>query len=294
MSGAGRARSARLYSAASLLLLVSLLHTSCTSSQTSVTAPSSARCTVAVTNSMETVPASGGAGSLTVTAARDCTWAASNSAQWVVITSATSGQGDGSIAYRVAANSAPAVRQATIDVNTASTAIVQEAAECRFTVTPAAPTVAASGGNVTIQVQTNAACAWTAATDAPWLRITAGAAGQGDGAVTLAADANTGAARSARIAVAGVDVALEQASGAGVPPAPPPAPGCAYTIQPGGQTMAADGGPGTIDVTATVNTCAWTAAANAAWITVTGGSSGSGNGRVAFLSLIHISEPTRH
>src|SRR5688500_15689087 len=105
MSGARGARTAGLFPTAGVVLLVvALLHGSCTSSQTSVTGPSSSRCGVTVSNSMESVPSSGGAGSLTVTATRDCTWAASNTAQWVVITSATSGQGDGSIAYRVAAN----------------------------------------------------------------------------------------------------------------------------------------------------------------------------------------------
>ena len=262
-----------------MLVVSALLHGSCTSSQTSVTGPSSSRCGVTVSNSTEAMPASGGAGSLTVTAARDCTWAASNTAQWVVMTSATSGQGDGSIAYRVAANAAPAVRRATIEVNTASATIVQEAAECRFTVTPAAPSVGPGGGTVTIQVQANAACPWTATTDAGWLRVTAGAAGQGDGAVVLAVDANSGGSRSARISVAGTDVVLEQASGAALPPPPS---GCAYTIQPGGQTIPAGGGSGAIDVTTTVNTCSWTAVSNAAWISVTGGSTGTGNGRVTF------------
>jgi hypothetical protein len=261
------------------LLLLAVSIASCTSSSTSVTAPTTPRCGVTVTNSVETVPASGGAGSLTVSATRDCTWAASNTAQWIVITSATSGQGDGSIAYRVAANSAPAARRASIEVNTASAAIVQDAAECRFTVTPAAPAVAAAGGNVTIQVQANAACPWTAATDAGWLRITAGASGQGDGAVTLGVDPNTGAARSALINVAGTQVTLEQTSGLAPPP---PSPGCSYTIQPGGQTMPAAGGSGIIDVTATAGTCSWTAVSNAAWVAITGGAAATGNGRVTF------------
>jgi Putative binding domain, N-terminal/Viral BACON domain len=285
MSGqpGGRRRvSAGLFSPAArhaFLLLLAVSIASCTSSNTSVTAPTTQRCGVTVTNSVETVPASGGTGSLTVSATRDCTWAASNTAQWIVMTSATSGQGDGSIAYRVAANNAPATRRASIEVNTASAAILQEAAECRFTVTPAAPAVAAAGGNVAIQVQANAACPWTAATDAGWVRINAGASGQGDGAVTLGVDANSGAARSAHIIVAGTDVTLEQASGLA---APPPAPGCSYTIQPGGQTMAAAGGPGIIDVTATAGTCSWTAVSNAGWVSITGGAAAAGNGRVTF------------
>jgi hypothetical protein len=235
---------------------------------------------------MGTMPASGGAGSLNVTAARDCTWAASNAAPWVVLTSATNGQGDGSIAYRVAANGAPAARSASIEVNTASVTIVQDAAECRFTVTPTSPAVAAAGGNVTIQVQANAACGWTAATDAGWVRVAAGASGQGDGVVTLAVDANAGAARAAQINVAGMGVTLEQASGL---PAPPPPPGCSYTIQPGGQTMPAGGGPGSIDVTASAGNCSWTAASNAGWIAISSGAAATGNGRVTFDVAVNAS-----
>ncbi len=284
MSAKARARTAGLFSRVRAgVLLFALVGASCTSSQTSVTAPGQARCGVTVTNSLESIPASGGAGSLTVSAARDCTWAASNTAPWIVLTSASNGQGEGSIAYRVAANSAPAARRATIEVNTASADIVQEAAECRFTVTPTAATVAASGESATIQVQAAAGCAWTATTDATWIRIVAGAAGQGDGGVTVAIEANTGGARTARVVVAQTDVVIEQVSGSSPPPPPPPpSPGCSYTIQPSGQTVAAGGGPGTIDVTASANTCSWTAGSNAAWIAVTNGASGTGNGRVTF------------
>jgi hypothetical protein len=232
-----------------------------------------------VANSLETVPAAGGAGTLTVTAARDCTWAASNTAQWIVITSASNGQGDGSIAYRVAANTTPSSRRATIDVNTAAASIVQEAAECRVTVTPASASVPASASEVTIQVQTNAGCSWTAASDAGWARITAGASGRGDGAVTLAVDTNSSAARAAHLVVGGASMTIDQASGI---PGGPPSPGCSYTIQPSGQTMPAAGGPGTIDVTAAAGDCSWTAVSNAAWITITGGAAGTGSGPVMF------------
>jgi hypothetical protein len=240
---------------------------------------------------METAPASGGAGTLTISAARDCTWAASNGAAWVVITSSANGQGEGSLAYRVAANSEPVMRRATIDVNTAVAAIVQEPAECRFTVTPPSPTIAASGGTVTIQVQASAHCPWTATTQANWLRITAGATGTGDGSVALTVDANSGTDRNATVLVAGATVAVTQNSGlpsAPQPPAPPPPPpppspqGCSYAIQPNGQTVGATGGNGTIDVTTNTSTCAWTAVSNTAWITITNGASGTGSGRVTF------------
>ena len=124
-------------------------------------------------------------------------------------------------------------------------------------------------------------------------RITSGAAGQGDGGVAVAVEANTGGACTARVVVAQTDVVIEQVSiSAPAPPAtppppsspppPPPPPGCTYTIQPGGQTVAADGGPATIDVTASGEDASWAARSNAAWIAVTEGASGTGNGRVTF------------
>lgn len=277
--------SGSLPSATWLLLIAPLaaLYASCTSTQTSTISPSASRCVVTVTNSIDTAPPSGGAGTLAITAARDCPWAASNGAAWIAITSSSSGQGDGSVEYRVAANSEPVPRSATIDVNNAAATIIQEAAECRFTVSPPATTVDATGGAVAIHVQASAACPWTATTDASWVRVTAGASGKGDGSVAVAVDANDGPARSARLLVAEATVTVTQGDGVpSAPPPPPPPPTCSYSIQPDSQTMAASGGPGTIEVTANASTCAWTAISNTAWITITGGQSATGSGRVTF------------
>lgn len=57
--------------------------------------------------------------------------------------------------------------------------------------------------------------------------------------------------------------------------------GCTYSISPTSASYAAAGGSGTVAVTAGGG-CAWTAASNASWITITSGSSGSGNGSVAY------------
>ena len=56
---------------------------------------------------------------------------------------------------------------------------------------------------------------------------------------------------------------------------------CTFSISPNGQSVAAAGGSGTVAVTAGAG-CGWTAVANDAWIQVTGGATGSGNGSVAF------------
>jgi sugar lactone lactonase YvrE len=49
-------------------------------------------------------PAAGGTGSVGVIASSWCPWTASSSLTWVTLTSGASGQGNGSVAYRVAAN----------------------------------------------------------------------------------------------------------------------------------------------------------------------------------------------
>jgi glucose/arabinose dehydrogenase len=59
---------------------------------------------------------------------------------------------------------------------------------------------------------------------------------------------------------------------------------CSYAISPASRTIAAAGGTGTVSVTAAAG-CPWTAMSNASWITVTGGSSGSGNGSVGYSVL---------
>src|SRR5687767_2706493 len=56
---------------------------------------------------------------------------------------------------------------------------------------------------------------------------------------------------------------------------------CTYSISPTSASVAAAGGTGTVNVTAGAG-CAWTAASNASFITIAGGTSGSGSGTVTY------------
>lgn len=56
---------------------------------------------------------------------------------------------------------------------------------------------------------------------------------------------------------------------------------CSYSISAASANIAGDGGAGAVNVTAGAG-CNWTAISNDAWITVTGGASGNGNGPVNF------------
>jgi hypothetical protein len=56
---------------------------------------------------------------------------------------------------------------------------------------------------------------------------------------------------------------------------------CSYNITPGNQPFPINGGINTVAVTSATG-CAWTATSNAAWINITSGASGSGNGTVGY------------
>ncbi len=76
---------------------------------------------------------------------------------------------------------------------------------CTFTLTPANQNFLAGGGRGSLTVNASQpACTWTATSNAPWLTITAGAAGTGNGIVAYTVAANPGTTpRNATLTVAG-------------------------------------------------------------------------------------------
>jgi uncharacterized repeat protein (TIGR03803 family) len=74
-------------------------------------------CTYSIAPTHVTLPAIDEQGTFTITAGiTNCPWTAASSADWITITSAASGLGDGTISYSVTANPSPATRSGTIAV----------------------------------------------------------------------------------------------------------------------------------------------------------------------------------
>lgn len=219
------------------------------------------------------IAASGGTATAGVATTAECTWTASSDAGWTTVASGGSSTGSGTAVFNVATNSG-GLRTATITVAGRTFTLTQAAATtpCGFAISPSSASVAASGGTGSTTVTTSAACAWTAASNDPWITVTAGASGAGTGPVTFSVAANVGPARSGTLVVAGQTFTVSQAAA----PAP-----CAYSIAPTTAAMTASGGPGSVAVS-TAGGCAWTATSNAAWIAITSGASGAGAGSVAF------------
>src|SRR5262245_47625988 len=104
------------------------------STSTSITAPSStpARCQPSFDGSPRSFGPSGGTGSVSVTVSRECSWTAAAVAPWMSITSGSSGQGDGTIGFRVDSNPDPVSRASAVTINDGHVDVSQQAAACRF------------------------------------------------------------------------------------------------------------------------------------------------------------------
>jgi all-beta uncharacterized protein/BACON domain-containing protein len=229
----------------------------------------SAACTYTVSPTSATIAAAGATASVTVSTSTGCTWTAASGASWLNITSGSSGNGNGTVNYTIAANTGSSPRTDTLLVAGQLVTITQAGA-CGFGVNPTTATSAAAGGTGTIAVTGSAGCSWSAGSNDPWITVTGGTSGSGNGTVAYSVAANSAtASRTGTLTVAGQPVTIMQA---GV---------CGFAVNPTTATSPVGGGTATIAVTASAG-CAWTAASNSPWMTITGGSPGSGTGTVTY------------
>ncbi|MBI3651642.1 MAG: fibronectin type III domain-containing protein [Acidobacteria bacterium] len=234
--------------------------------------PQGASCSYTISPTSQAMSASGGTGSVNVSAGAGCTWTALSNDLWITVTSGASGTGNGVVGYSVTANSG-AARSGTVTIAGQTFTLNQASAPgCTYSISPISQAFTANGGTGSVSVTTTAGCAWTAASNAAWITITTGASGTGNGTVNYAVSANSVTSpRTGTLTLAGQVFTVNQDA----------APGCTFSISPTALNVSAAAGSGTVSVTTTAG-CSWTATSNAAWITITGGASGTGNGTVNY------------
>lgn len=117
-------------------------------------------CTYTLTGNPATFPASGGSGTVTVTAAAGCPWTAVTASSWISLASA-SGTGNGSLTFSVAPNTTSSTRTGSVGIG-GQQFILNQAADpvCSLGVTITGGPVPASGGAVTLTIATGAGCPW--------------------------------------------------------------------------------------------------------------------------------------
>ena len=152
---------------------------------------------------------------------------------------------------------------------------------CTYTLSTASMSFGSSGGPGSVNLTTTANCSWTATSDRGWMTITSGASGTGSGVVNVSLTANaTTAERTGALTVAGQTVAVRQDGVVA----------CTLEITPTSASFGKDAAVGTFNVSAPSH-CQWSATSAVAWLTVTAGTSGNGNGTVTY-SVARNSEPT--
>ncbi|HZM92991.1 MAG TPA: BACON domain-containing carbohydrate-binding protein [Vicinamibacterales bacterium] len=246
----------------------------------------------------------GGTGTVTVTGIQGCPWTARSNASWITITPPSTGDGSGSVEFRVTPNS-QGVRSGTMTIAGREFTVTQSAGDaptpgptptpgpaptpgptptppgsptppapspsCTYTVNEQSqpfPFGGSTGGSVSVSAPNG--CAWTAQSNTSWITITSGASSSGNGTATFSVAANSGLARTGTVTVASRTVTVTQVRDPAT---------CRYTLNPSGGSFAHTGGSLSMSVS-TDSDCSWTSTGSASWIAIASGANGSGNGTV--------------
>ena len=247
-------------------------------SATDITTPGAVRCAATVSAPSTVVPASGGPVSVTVSAARDCTWSAESQASWLKLAT-TSGQGTATISVNAATNDAASARSGSVTVNDQRLDFNQEGRGCSISLSGPDGAVAAAGVSQSLTITTLSGCPWTIAPSAPWV-VPEVTSGSGTATVAYVVQPNAGGAREATLAVGAATFLVSQAAAPAPAPAPVPAPACTFTLSAASADFPATGGQGAVGVASQAG-CGWSVSGGASWVTikVTGG---SGDGNVTY------------
>jgi hypothetical protein len=257
--------SATLRTVSGLACLLSAL--GCSSSETFV-APARSRCAVEAETSTSAFSPGGGSGTVQITTNRECAWSVQSDAAWLTLQPEPSGNGDGSVQFKVAANADPSSRTAGLSVNSERLPISQEGEPCEFELSSTHQALDASGGQRIIDVQTSSSqCSWSATADVTWISLVQGRTGSGNGRVVFDVGPAPGSSRTGTLTIAGQSVQVVQGIA------------CTYATGVTAVAVGPAGGPAKVPVIAPPG-CSWRAQSQVGWVAVSSGSEGTGPGVV--------------
>jgi Putative binding domain, N-terminal/Viral BACON domain len=231
-------------------------------------------CNYTVNSQPHSFPFGGGSGaSVAVSSPNGCFWTAQSNASWITITSGASSSGTGAATFSVAPNSGLA-RTGTLTVASTTITVTQarDPSTCRYTLNPNSASLGYVGGTVSMSVSTDSDCSWTSTATGPWITITSGESGAGNGSVEFRVAQNSGLARSGTVTVGSTTISVSQSRDPST---------CRYSLNPNGASLSHVGGTVSMSVS-TDSDCSWTSTANGSFITITSGASGTGTGSVGF------------
>lgn len=173
-----------------------------------------APCGFLTTPATQYFSARGGQGSVKVITTDSCGWSATSNDGWIVLTSSSSGSGNGDVTFEVRENFAGSTRQGSLTVGGQLITVVQNnnlTESCSYSITPLFSSFTTSGGSGTINVSASAGCAWKAESTASWIQITSGSAGIGNGTVSYTVEAGpNNVSRKGTMTIAGKTFLIKQ------------------------------------------------------------------------------------
>ncbi len=237
----------------------------------------STNCGFSIGSTNATFDASGGSSNVSVIASNGCSWTATNNDSFITITSGTNGVGSGTVSYSVAANTTTNVLTGTMTIAGQTFTVTQLGAStvgnCTVSLNATSAKLGGKGGSKNVRVIVLAAgCEWTAVSNDPFIIITSGSSGTGNGKVDYTVLGNTNTTvLTGTMTIAGQTFTVNQAAG-----------GCKFSLSPKKAKLKAASASATVTVKPTLSDCAWTAVSNDSFIDITDGGSGVGAGTVSY------------
>ena len=233
-------------------------------------------CTYSLSQQTQSFPTAGGPGSVSLATGAGCAWTVEGASGWVTLASPASGSGPATLAFTVLANPDAVGREKTVMIAAQAFRIVQDGrSACTYTIAPEETAIGAGGATAQVEVRAAAGCAWTAASHAAWIAITAGASGSGTGRVDYrVTENNATTGRTGTMTIAGRTFTVRQQGEAPSPPAD-----CRFSVEPVAFDPCMAGGTLRATVT-TQSACRWTASSDVSWLTIASGRSGTGSGAI--------------
>lgn len=178
---------------------------------------------------------------------------------------------------------------ATYQGQTGRASVTVAAAPCSVSLSETTVTFERAGGTRSVSIQAStSSCAWQAASNASWLRITSGGGAAGNGVVSYEVEPYTGTStREGVITISGPALTAEQrltVRQTSDPPSQCGFPFC-YTVNPTDRVVSSAGGTFSFVMTSVSSTGepgTWEVYSVPPWVTITGGRTATGTGTVTY------------
>ena len=212
----------------------------------------------------------GGSGTFSVTVDAGISWTARANDSWITV-SPSSGMSVGTVNYTVAAYEGIVSRVGSVTVGGQTFTITQTGVD--VSISPESVMKGEGADIISVTVRALAGTQWTVTPNASWISVLDKESGYGDYDLTLAINSNPSfQRRTGTVSIGSATLTISQDGTTSA----------FLSIDPPTATAAATGAYGNIAVYATPD-AAWTAQSLTPWLTISEGTTGSGNGNIKYV-----------